>query len=173
MGSDEQTNDFAWRWRDPSHLDAHRSEFFLPPQQVLELLRPLVAPLRPDPMENARGEADELPFHEDFELDVVVGESGLREVAPDGSQSFWAYRLGRTIPSHLCLGDRVPTKKVCLWGAWKGSVFVIHTLYPGRRAPREIHDPQIRLEDLPAAIQFWSTHAIITKHGSYSHEPDH
>ncbi len=171
MRSDERTNDFEWRWRDPSHLDAHRAEFFIPPEDVLELLRPLVAPRRPAPPEGARSDAVEVPLHEDFGLEVTVGESGLREVPPDGSESFWAYRSGRAIPSHLCLGKRVPTQRVCLWGTWKGSVFEIHTLYPGTRAPREIHDPDIQLADLPAAITFWSTHAIITQHGSYSHEP--
>ena len=162
MHTDGQTTDFEWRWRDPEHLDAHRAEFFLPPEEVLELLRPRVASERRDAT---------AAVHADFELEVVVGESGLRTVPADGSESFWAYRTGRTIPSHLCLGNRVPTKHVCLWGTWKGSVFEIHTLYPGTRAPREIHDPEIHLADLPAAIHFWSVHAIITKDGSYSHEP--
>ncbi|MFP4551057.1 MAG: hypothetical protein ACLFNT_09650 [Spirochaetales bacterium] len=172
--SDTPSNDtkgnresFTWRWRDPSHLEAHRAEFYLRPEEVLEELRPIVARMRP-----ALPDGSDAPFHADFELAEVVGESGLKEVNPGGSDSFWAYRLGRSIPSHLCFGTREPTKSVCLWGTWEEDVFVIHTLYPGRRAPREIHDPEIALNDLSHAIEFWRLHAIITKEGSYSLTPN-
>ena len=172
MSDKGRSKDFEWRWRDPAHLEAHRAEFFLPPEEVLELLRPVVAPLRPDPPEDGSGEGRGVQVHTDIELSVVVGESGLRAVAPDGSESFWAYRPGRSIPSHLCLGKRVATRSVCLWGTWEADAFVIHTLYPGTRAPREIHDPEIQLSDLAKAIEFWRTHAIITKDGSYSSRPN-
>ncbi len=164
--------DFLWRWRDPGHLEAHRAEFYLDPESVLEMLRPLVAPLRPRRKGEGPAEAPGLTrLHEDFELPAVVGESGLREVDPEGSQSFWAYRRGRSIPSHVCLGERAPTRFVCLWGEWDADAFVIHTLYPGLRAPREIHDPELTLSDLPVSIEFWRNHAIITQEGSYSRDP--
>lgn len=157
--------DFEWRWRDPTHLDAHRDEFSRPVEQILEELRPLIAPLRPSPG------ADRTEIHADWVLERETGASGLREVAPDGSDSFWAYRKGRAIPSHLCLGAPTPTRSVCLWGRWEEGEFVIHTIYPGVAAPREIHDPEISLEELPAAIEFWRNHAIITMPGRYSDSP--
>lgn len=160
---------FEWRWRDPSHLEAHRDEFLRPLDEILEELRPHAAQRRPAP--GGITQHDELELHGDFELESTVGESGLREVPPDGSESFWAYRPGRSIPSHLCLGKREPTRHVCLWGRWEPAAFVIHTLYPGRAAPREIHDPEVPLEELPAAIEFWRNHAIITKEGAYSRTP--
>lgn len=164
--SNTRRDGFAWKWNDPSHLEAHRAEFYVPPEEVLEQLYPLVAERRPS--ESGTGQ---VPFHADFEFPGVVGETGLKTVAPDGSESFWAYRVGRRIPSHLCLGTRETTRSVCLWGWWAPDAFVIHTLYPGRRAPREIHDPDIELAQLPEAIEFWRTHAIITNEDSFSRTP--
>ena len=145
-------DDFAWVWRDPSHLEAHRHEFLHPVEDILDDLRERLA--------GQRGEPD-TPLHEEWELPYETGLSGLKEVPPDGSESFWASRPGRSIPSHLCRGERRPTCWICLWGWWKEGSFLIHTLYPGRKAPREIHDPEIAPEDLPRAIEFWRKHAII------------
>lgn len=171
--SERDLDTFEWRWRDASHLDAHRDEFARPVAEILEELRPLAATRRPstDEIRKALTEGPGPELHADFELAGLVGESGLREVAPDGSQSFWGYRPGRSIPSHLCRGEREPTSRVCLWGRWELDAFVIHTLYPGRAAPREIHDPEIGLDELPGAIEFWRRHAIITKEGQYSRTP--
>ncbi|MFP4378540.1 MAG: hypothetical protein ACLFP4_15970 [Spirochaetales bacterium] len=155
-------SEFEWVWKDPSHLEAHRHEFYVSPDEILELLRPLVAP----PAESGAS------LHKHYALDRIVGESGLRRVAPDGSDSFWAYRLGRQIPSHLCLGERVATNHVCLWGTWHGRTFVIHTLYPGTRAPREIHDPELALADISTSIEFWRTHAIVVTERDYSTLPN-
>lgn len=177
--------DFEWRWRDPAHLEAHRDEFHRSVEAILEELRPLVTERRPAASRLAasghhRGDPQaregfqrigDLELHDDFELPEIVGESGLREVPADGTASFWAYRPGRTIPSHLCLGTREPTRHVCLWGRWESDGFVIHTIYPGRAAPREIHDPEIRLDELARSIEFWRVHAIITKEGAYSRTP--
>lgn len=160
---------FNWRWNDPDHLAAHRDEFSRPVEQLLEELRPFVAdaPIT----ERDDGGRRRLWVHTDAELSAPVGISGLREVPPDGSASFWAYRRGRRIPSHLCLGEGEPTCLACIWGWWEDESFVIHTLYPGRVAPREIHDPELPLRDIPAAIEFWRRHAIITREGAYAHEP--
>ncbi len=165
-----RSKSFAWTWRDPSHLEAHRSEFVRPIADVLEELRPLM----PDARTTKRvvGDTQRDWVHIDFELSSETGESGLRRVAADGSESFWAYRRGRQILSHLCLGRRQLTRSVCIWGWWEDEQFVIHTLYPGAVAPREIHDPEIAATDLPAAIEFWRQHAIVTEEGEYSHQPD-
>lgn len=113
--------------------------------------------------------------HEEWELSAPTGYSGLRGVSPGNAagegDSFWAYRAGRRIPSHLCLGERELTSWVCLWGWVEPGVFVIHTIYPGRKAPREIHDPELALSQLSEAIEFWRTHAIVTEEGAFSVEP--
>ena len=154
---------FDWIWRDLDHLEAHRDEFLRPVDQILNELRPLAARERPQQIP-----AERVWLHADWELATIVGTSGLHTVPPDGSQSFWAYRRGRNVPSHLCLARREPTRWVCLWGWWETGAFVIHTMYPGRIAPREIHDPEIPLDELPAAIEFWRNHAIVTEEGQYS-----
>ena len=150
--------DFEWKWNDPVHLEAHRAEFLRPVEEILSEIKPLAAAQR----NGGNGQ-----LHTEWELGRVCGTSGLREVDPLGSESFWACRKGRTILSHLCLGERIPTSWICLWGWWEESCFVIHTLYPGRKAPREIHDAEILPEELPASIEFWRRHAIITEEGQF------
>ena len=173
----EASTRFAWEWRDPSHLDAHREDFSRPVEDILEELRPLVAPTRPradafEAPKTGRDDAANLDdtrwVHADWELSRVAGMSGLCRIRADGSESFWAYRTGRHIPSHLCLGHPKPTRSVCLWGWWEPDAFIIHTIYPGKAAPREIHDPEIPLSELPAAIEFWRLHAIITAADGYT-----
>jgi hypothetical protein len=61
---------------------------------------------------------------------------------------------------------------VCLWGWWEPDAFIIHTVYPGKVAPREIHDPEIPLSELPAAIEFWRRHAIMTTVDGYTTTPE-
>lgn len=160
---------FSWRWRDPEHLEAHRHEFTRPVEEILEELRPVVR--AESGQERSQGGFVRRWVHIDAELSGPVGVSGLRSVDPDGSMSFWAYRRGRQIPSHLCLGEGELTNRACIWGWWEDAEFVIHTLYPGRVAPREIHDPEIPLGELPVAIEFWRQHAILTHEGAYAHEP--
>jgi len=176
----KQSLEFTWKWRDPAHIDAHRAEFSRSIDAILEELRPLVAATRPprDPQKafgitqsDAPTAHDERWVHADWQLAEPVGHSGLRRVPANGSVSFWGYRTGRRIPSHLCVGEREPTRSVCIWGWWEPDAFIIHTIYPGTVAPREIHDPEIPLADLPAAIEFWRRHAIITTATGYSEHP--
>ncbi len=147
--------DFTWKWNDPAHLEAHRHEFCRPVEEILKDLRPLAAALRDEG--NNEGE----DFQHDWQLEKPTGRLSLREVDPLGSDSFWAPRPGREIISHLCHGETVLTHWICLWGRWEDDAFLIHTIYPGRRAPREIHDPNIEPEKLSEAIEFWRKHAII------------
>ncbi len=152
-----------WKWKDPAHFEAHEKEFIRPVEEILEELSVLLSD-----MKRAPGDT----FHQDFCLSAPVGFSGLVEVPVDGSRSFWGYRKGRGIPSHLCIGEKIKTNMLCLWGWWeKDSLFVIHTVYPGKVAPREIHDPELHLEDIAQAVAFWSTHAIIVKEGEYHAKP--
>ncbi|POQ98791.1 hypothetical protein AU468_12180 [Alkalispirochaeta sphaeroplastigenens] len=150
-----------WRWNDPDHIDAHRADFSVSPERVMEwLVEEHLSRIEPPRREGW--------LHRSYEYPEVLGRSGLREVPPDGSASFWGYRKKRTIPSHLCEGEKSLTRHICLWGWWEEKDFVVHTLYPGERAPREIHDPDLKLQDLPDAIAFWRIHAIVVEKGDWS-----
>lgn len=170
---DNGARSFSWVWNDPSHRAAHAADFVMDPDRVLDLLAGRIAPLMPDETSMIAPYRDqpELAFHEDFELDDSVGRTGLRNVCEDSTPSFWGYRAGRRTPSHICLGEKALTKRVCLWGWWEPGRFVIHTLYPGRVAPREIHDPELPPEDISAALDFWRCHAIVVGEGDYTMVP--
>ncbi len=162
--------DFEWVWSDPSHLDAHIRDFLIHPSELLGLIYSDVLDLKPE--ENVIIDAFKgkikLGFQQSFELSEPVGDSGLVNVCESGISSFWGYRIGRSIPSHLCLGKKEQTNRLCLWGRWEPGKFVIHTMYPGQVAPREIHDPAIPLEELQEAIDFWRCHAIVVREGEYT-----
>jgi len=151
-----------WKWIDPGHLEAHQKDFLLSPDHIMRMLEPLISP--------GSHSEDRIPLYRDWYMDEVTGYSGLRECS-SGDDSFWAYRKGRSIPSHLIHGEKEETHWICLAGFWKERRFFIHTLYPGRKAPREIHDPSLSPEELKEAVEFWSVHAIIVKEGDYSWEP--
>lgn len=148
-----------WLFRDPTHIDAHRSDFLISPEELIDRLFPELANL-----DLPEGEW----FHKDFILSHNVGYTGLVEVPADGSASFWGYRKGRAIPSHLAIGKKSTTRNLCVWGFREGEDLEIHTAYPGTSAPREIHDPEISLEELPQAISFWSRHAILVTEGEFA-----
>jgi hypothetical protein len=164
-------HEFDWMWHDPSHFEAHRQEFARPVEEILQELRPKLLKLESPESTELGPEKPRRWVHREWELPEVTGRSGLRRVTPAGGDSFWAYREGRRIPSHLTLGERELTHWICLWGWWEPGAFVIHTIYPGRKAPREIHDPELSLDDLPEAIEFWRTHAIVTEQGAFTFEP--
>ena len=148
--------DFTITFRDEGHLRAHLDHFSVPLDTALGW---------------ARGQLASRPrtgwAHFDFECPQPSGFTGLRSVVPGGSD-FWARRRGRTIPSHLVVGEKSITKSLCVWGYWQdASTFVLHTLYPGVVAPREIHDPEIALPELPNALEFWTHHAIVVATGEW------
>ena len=145
------------RFRDEGHLRAHLDHFLVPLDRALGWVRDQLATVSP------QGWA-----HFDFKAPVAVGFTGLRKIRPWTPGDFWAPRRGRTIPSHLIVAEKRLTKFLCVWGFWDDpGTFVLHTLYPGRVAPREIHDPELALADLPAALRFWSRHAIIVSPGEW------
>lgn len=155
-------NETFWTWVDPGHLEAHIEDFILSPHELMRLLEPEI---------NGKGSSDsKVWIKRDWKMKEITGYSGLRQTEP-GDSSFWAYRKGRKIPSHLSKGKKETTRWITLVGFWQGESFYIHTLYPGRFAPREIHDPSLSLQDLPGAVDFWSRHAIIVEEGDYSLEP--
>jgi hypothetical protein len=140
--------------RDPDHLRAHLDDFRVPLDRALEL---------------ARAKLEALPRrsgieHFDFAAPEVVGVTGLKRILPWTRGHFWGLREGRSLPSHLIHGRKQPTRRLCVWGVWQDEeTFVLHTLYPGRTAPREIHDPELPLAELPAALAFWTRHAIVSE----------
>jgi len=138
--------------RDESHLEAHLDDFAVPLELALEWAgRRLAASPR-------RGGWE----HFDFRAPRTTGLSGLRRIWPWTRGDFWGRRKGRGLPSHLVFGKKRPTSRLCVWGRWsEDGSFLLHTLYPGRAAPREIYDPELTLEELPRALRFWSKHAIV------------
>ena len=163
---DSRIGSVLWQWADPDHFTAHAHDFIQAPDEVLAQLAPTVAKAM-----QAAGSGEDSVYQKDFELPAPVGWSGLVDVTTTGSESFWGYRLGRTIPSHLSLGEKEQTRFVCLWGSLSRDRFVIHTMYPGRVAPREIHDPNLPLSEIPRALEFWSRFAMVVTENDFTYEP--
>jgi hypothetical protein len=136
---------------DAGHLAAHAGDFAISWQ---ELVRAIARAL-------GSREARTGVIHEGFSQPGVVGRTGVVAVEP-GGPAFWGYRPGRTVPSHLVAGAKVETGRLCVWGTWASrDRFDLWTCYPGDPAPREIHDPDIQLDEIDEAIAFWSVHAIV------------
>ena len=165
-------NKFDWVWEDPAHLDAHIKDFLVEPSKILASIHKRIAEMKPEEkqIQDSFERKEALWFHRDIELSEPVGWTGLRNVCVDGTSSFWGYRSGRTLPSHLCLGEKKQTTWLCLWGRWEPDRFIIHTMYPGRIAPREIHDPELQIGELQNSIDFWRCHAIVVTEGEFSPE---
>jgi hypothetical protein len=145
-------------FRDEKHLRAHRDDFLVPLDRALDWVRPL---LEASPRRSG-GE------HFDFRAPETVGVTGLKTLRPWTRGDFWARRRGRMLPSHLIVGRKRPTRRLCVWGHWQDAgTFVLHTLYPGRTAPREIHDPELSMDELPSALRFWTRHAIMVMDGEW------
>jgi hypothetical protein len=144
--------------RDEAHLQAHLADFLVPLETALGWAR---SRLQDSPRRIGEERLE-------CRAPGIVGVTGLATLRPWTRGAFWGRRRGRTIPSHLIVGRKCATRWLCIWGAWRGEdTFVLHTLYPGRAAPREIHDPEISVEELPRAIAFWSRHAIIVAAGEW------
>ncbi len=157
------TGYIEWKWSDPSHFRAHSNDFFRPAEEILREIEDLIPP-----EERIPGRI----LHGDFSLQTETGLTGLRDLSSGTDDSFWAYRSGRNIPSHLILGEKKPTVSICLWGRWeREDLFIIHTLYPGHAAPKEIHDKTLKLDEIAESVRFWSRHAIVTEEGAFSFEP--
>jgi len=144
--------------RDEGHLRAHLDDFAVPLEEALGwAVSRLAASTRRSGWE-----------HFDFRAPHIAGLNNLKKIRPWTRGDFWGRRKGRNLPSHLVVGKKAPTDRLCVWGLWQedGS-FLLHTIYPGRAAPREIHDPELALAELPAAIGFWTRHAIVVGPGEW------
>jgi len=136
---------------DESHFEAHLHEMGISQEEVLSLI---TTELERHPRQGELRLAVKCPR--------IVGTGGLKRIFPWNRRSYWAPRRGRTIPSHLIVARRKPTRFLCFWGEWVNpETFRLTTYYPGKPAPREIHDPEISMEELSVAVRFWSRHAII------------
>jgi hypothetical protein len=151
-------NTFTISFRDEGHLRAHVDHFLVPLETALGWARDELA---------SRPERSGWS-HFAFSCPEAVGVTGLVVLEEGPGGDFWARRRGRMLPSHLIVGEKVATTDLCVWGFWQDPAsFVLHTLYPGRVAPREIHDPELSLKDLPGALDFWSRHAIVVAPGEW------
>ncbi len=136
---------------DPDHLAAHAADFAM---SWSEVAAAIAASLD-------RSGTRVGTVHDGFIQPAEVGVTGILTVGSDDG-AFWGYRPGRTIPSHLIAGEKEPTRELCVWGEWVApDRFELWTCYPGGPAPREIHDPEIALDQLDEAIAFWAVHAIV------------
>jgi hypothetical protein len=146
VGGDEVVVSF-----DAGHLLAHADDFSLSWSEILDVIAVSLESIEP------RAGV----VHAGFMQEGVVGMTGVATL--DGSDSsFWGYRPGRDVPSHLIVGAKGATREICVWGEWLShDRFDLWTCYPGGPAPREIHDPDLALTDIDASIAFWSVHAII------------
>lgn len=144
--------------RDEAHLRAHLADFSVPLEEALEWAAERLG------LESRRtGWA-----HLEFAARRQVGFGGLKRLHLWSRGDFWARRRGRRLPSHLIVGRKRATRYLCVWGVWADEEsFMLHTIYPGKVAPREIHDPELPLEELPAALAFWTRHAIVVAPGEW------
>jgi hypothetical protein len=141
--------------KNPAHLEAHRKEFLFPLDVILEEVRKALACRMPCP-----GQEEVFVW----KTKRPVGTGGLAKIHFWTSGDCWAPRTGRSIPSHLIYGKRPKIRTLCIWGTWKSeTVFELHTVYPGKPAPREIHDPQLTGEQMRESVNFWARHAIIVE----------
>jgi len=147
------------RVRDQSHLEAHRTDFLFPLEEIMTIVEAALE-------RRATTPEGGFPREDRFvcRCGKPVGKGGLARIWPWTWGDYWAPRPGRTIPSHLIPGNARKTGNLCVWGFWEGrEAFTIHTLYPGKPAPREIHDPELPLAEMSRAVAFWKTHAIIVE----------
>ena len=152
--------DFEILIKDESHLAAHADDLYLSRQDALNLIR---KELTSYPRE---GEVRGVLKHT-----KPVGVTGLETLSPREDKSFWAYRKGRAIPSHLVYGRKKSTRHLAFWGQWRDPrSFVLSTFYPGKIAPREPHDPGIALAELKESVRFWAHHAIVVEPGQLESE---
>lgn len=116
------TETVCWQWADPKHFEAHQDDFIRPVGEILEELHGFLPPFQ------AASKSDK-PIVLECELEEPVGRSGLKVVRPEADkkdESFWAFRRGRAIPSHLIFAEKELTRWVCLWG-WRkkmASLFI-------------------------------------------------
>ncbi len=151
VASRAPTGDFVITARDESHFKAHAREMLISREEAERAIRGALLHT-----------AHEGEVRSAVRCDRAVGYTGLKRVRLRDDASFWARRAGRSLPSHLVEGRRRLTRWLCFWGAWRDpQTFVLHTFYPGRPAPREIHDGEISPEELKKAVAFWATHAIV------------
>lgn len=133
---------------DETHLAAHLDAFALPRDALLVHVAALLH------------DAGAEPTGREVELDRIVGTSALIELRPE-HRPYWGYRVGRSTPSHLLRAHPEPTRWLTAWGHRDQSgVIHVATAYPGRIAPREIHDPDLPLDAIDASIAFWTAHAL-------------
>jgi len=148
-------NQITLEFRDPEHFKAHEKDFLLPWENLINQIKEVLQARIPQ-----IGQEDIFAC----KLKQPVGYSGLFRIRPWTCKDYWGLRPGRNIPSHLIQGKRKKTRNLCVWGRWtNANTFLLHTVYPGIPAPREIHDPEIDLKDLGKSIRFWSQHAIIVE----------
>ncbi|MDC7223254.1 MAG: hypothetical protein PQJ60_05890 [Spirochaetales bacterium] len=144
---------------DAEHLEAHRGDFYAPLEEVYHWIT--------EDLSSRPFQAGEL--HTWIKREAPVGLTGVKHLKGKDEEDFWGYRQNRHILSHLFIGEKEETCDLCYLGFWDDPEhFRLHTCYPGRTAPREIHDAALTPREMKEAVAFWSVHALIVEEGEYS-----
>jgi hypothetical protein len=118
--------DFEILIEDEGHFAAHANDLYLSRQEVMNIIT-----------KELFGRPREGDVRAVIEHSQPVGLTGIETLSIHEEQSFWGYRQGRSIPSHLIYGQKQPTRRLAFWGYWKDPAsFVLTTFYPGEIAPR-------------------------------------
>lgn len=133
---------------DADHLVAHLGDFLVPFDEVL------------DRAAEALADAGEELAIRTVEAPHPVGYSRLVALSP-GDPAYWGYRERRMYLSHLAPGPPSPTRLLTAWGRRPSpDRLVLHTVFAGGPAPREIHDPDLSPDAVDTSITFWTRHAL-------------
>ena len=132
------------------HLAAHADDFLVPLDEVLTRIKADI------PSDTPIGVAFRLVIRSDRPL----GRS--RCVPAAGRRTWWGFRTGRQVPSHLSAGEPAAVSVLTAWLRRDDADNVaLLTVYPGEPAPREIHDPEMPEHEREASIAFWREHALL------------
>lgn len=134
---------------DTAHIAAHIDAFIVSFDRVIELVGRALQDDRTGEVKRA------------IRAPYIVGLSKCVRLRRS-DRPFWGIRAGRNNPSHLIVGAAHPSRDVAIVGHWENrSRFFLRTVYAGPLAPREVHDPGIKLEEIDDSIRFWTTHALV------------
>ncbi len=136
---------------DAQHLQAHADDFLIPLDEVIRIVV------------NALDQGKVGSVSATLDLGRPAGVSRLVQLGGD-DHAYWGVRPGRALPSHLIDCAPRPTTLITAWGTWTDRDRLnLETVFPGPSAPREIHDPELPLDEIDASIAFWMRHALARK----------
>lgn len=135
---------------DDGHLAAHADDFLVPLDDVLARVRAAI------PADAPIG----TPFSVVVQAEQPLGRS--RCVPTAGRRTWWGFRPGRSIPSHLAAGEPEDVSVITAWLCRDDADnATVTAVYPGLPAPYEIHDPDMPEAERPVSAAFWRDRALL------------